>query len=148
MSGVADHPGWIRGSRVVTRVAVVGAGVWGHNPRFSAEHSCLHGLVGEGTRSRRVDRGCEERTSSSCTPGVVLPTSLRVTGDLPAAVEGAELVGCAPGEHPRSLVESIDVAAPLVVNVAKGLEEGTCMRMSEVLADAQPRRDPAQRSAF
>ncbi len=77
-------------------------------------------------------------------PGVVLPAALRVTSDLAAAVEGAELVVCAvPAQHLRSLIESIDIAAPLVLNVAKGLEAGTCMRMSEVLADTQPRRDPS-----
>ena len=67
-----------------------------------------------------------------------------MTGELGHAVAGAELLVCAvPAQHLRSLIESIDVVAPLVLNVAKGLEEGTCMRMSEVLAEALPGRDPS-----
>ena len=126
----------------MTRVAVVGAGAWG---------TTLASLLS--TRAETVLWAREPEVVASIErvgeneqflPGVVLPAALRVTSDLAAAVDRAELVVCAvPAQHLRSLIESIDIAAPLVLNVAKGLEEGTCMRMSEVLADTQPRREPS-----
>ena len=51
-----------------------------------------------------------------------LPSADVASGDqrLRDAVAGAELVVCAvPAQHLRSLIESIDFAAPLVLNVAK-----------------------------
>jgi glycerol-3-phosphate dehydrogenase (NAD(P)+) len=123
-------------------VTVVGAGAWG------TTLACLLSARAETTLWARepevvasIERG---RENERFLPGVRLPTALRVTGELAHAVAGAELLVCAvPAQHLRSLIESIDVVAPLVLNVAKGLEEGTCMRMSEVLAEALPGRDPS-----
>ena len=126
----------------MTRVAVVGAGAWGTT--LASLLSTRADTVLWAREPEVVASIARQGENEQFLPGVVLPASLRVTGDLPAAVEGAELVVYAvPAQHLRSLVESIDVTASLVLNVAKGLEEGTCMRMSEVLADAQPRRDPS-----
>jgi len=124
----------------LTRVTVDGAGAWG------TQLACLLSARAETTLWARepevvasIERG---RENEQFLPGFPLPTRLRVTNDLADAIAAAELVVFAvPAQHLRSLVESIDVSAPLVLNVAKGLEEGTCMRMSEVLADALPRRD-------
>jgi glycerol-3-phosphate dehydrogenase (NAD(P)+) len=72
-------------------------------------------------------------------PGVRLPDAVAVSGD-PAAVATAELVVFAvPSAHLRSAAErvapSIDPGAD-VLSVVKGLEPGTLLRMSEVIADA------------
>ena len=124
----------------MTRVTVVGAGAWG------TTLACLLTARAETTlwaREPEVVASIERaRVNEQFLSGFPLPTSLRVTSDLADAIAGAELVVFAvPAQHLRPLVESIEVAAPLVLNVAKGLEEGTCMRMSEVLADALSRRD-------
>ena len=126
----------------MTRVAVIGAGAWGTT---LASLLTTRAETILWAREPEVVASIERvRENEQFLPGVALPASLRVTNDLPDAVEGAELVVCAvPAQHLRSLIEPIDLTAPLVLNLAKGLEEGTCMRMSEVLAEAQPRRDPS-----
>jgi glycerol-3-phosphate dehydrogenase (NAD(P)+) len=125
----------------VTRVAVVGAGAWG---------TTLASLVSANAetilwaREPEVVASIRERAENvPFLPGFSLPCALEVTGDLREAIADADLVVFAvPAQHLRSLVEPIQVAAPLLLNVAKGLEQRTCMRMSEVLGEASPGRDP------
>jgi glycerol-3-phosphate dehydrogenase (NAD(P)+) len=121
-------------------VTVVGAGAWGTTLASLLSRSAETTLW---AREPEVVASIErDRENKQFLPGFPLPASLRVTSELRTAVAGAELVVCAvPAQHLRSLIGSIDVAARLILNVAKGLEEGTCMRMSEVLAEALPGRD-------
>ena len=47
-----------------------------------------------------------------------------------------------PAQHARSVVSALDLRPHAsVVNLAKGLEHGTCKRMTEVIAEALPRHD-------
>jgi glycerol-3-phosphate dehydrogenase (NAD(P)+) len=119
---------------------VVGAGAWGTT--LESLLSARADTVLWAREPEVVASIKRRRVNEPFLPGFPLPTALRVTNDLADAVARAELVVFAvPAQHLRSLIESIDVAAPLLLNVAKGLEEGTCMRMSELLADALPQRD-------
>jgi glycerol-3-phosphate dehydrogenase (NAD(P)+) len=131
----------VRRSRVVTRVAVVGAGAWGTTLASlltARAETTLWARESEVVASIR-----QERENVQFLPGFELPRELEVTGDLRAAITNADVVVFAvPTQHLRSLVSAIEVVAPLVLNVAKGLEQTTCMRMSEVLLEVMPRRDP------
>jgi len=71
-------------------------------------------------------------------PGVPLPESMTFTDDLDGAVSGAAAVVFAVPSHvvrqvARRLAPSLPGEAP-VINVAKGIENESLMRMSEVLA--------------
>lgn len=73
-------------------------------------------------------------------PGVALPAGLRLTGELGEAVAGAELVVlAAPAQYMRALLGRLRPvslpSAPLLVNVAKGIEVGTLLRMSELVRE-------------
>ena len=79
--------------------------------------------------------------------GFSLPPQLAATVDLPAALDGADVVVVAvPSPYVRRvLVEacgSIDPHA-LVVSVTKGLEAGTGQRMTEVITETLVGHDPA-----
>ncbi|MGE3172709.1 MAG: NAD(P)H-dependent glycerol-3-phosphate dehydrogenase [Planctomycetota bacterium] len=70
--------------------------------------------------------------------GVTLPDTVRVTADAAAALAGAEVVLVAvPTQHVRAVMLSLRAhvgpAVPLV-SLAKGLEQATGLRPSEVLA--------------
>ena len=124
------------------KVAVVGAGAWG-----TTLASLLSARADTTLWAREPEVVGSIRDVGENVlflPGFSLPKALRVTADLAEALRDADLVVYAvPAQHLRSVVGSVDVTAPLVLNVAKGLERGTCMRMSEVLGDAQPGRDPS-----
>ncbi len=76
-------------------------------------------------------------------PGVKMPTNIWVTSSLQDAVEGAEVIVVAvPSQAVR---ETVNAFAPFVakgakvLNVAKGIEPDTFMRMSEVLGQELPK---------
>lgn len=73
-------------------------------------------------------------------PGVTLPPSVTATTDLGEALAGAELIIVAVPSH--GLRHVMVAARPhlpgaaTIVSTTKGLEEGTLLRMSQLLADA------------
>jgi glycerol-3-phosphate dehydrogenase (NAD(P)+) len=121
----------------VTRAAVFGTGTWG--TAFAAV------LADAGTSTvlcgRRADLAeTIDRTHQNpdYLPGVALPGNLRATADPELALAGADiLVLAVPAQ---SLRENLARWAPLAgpdtvfVSLMKGIELGTCMRMSEVIA--------------
>jgi glycerol-3-phosphate dehydrogenase (NAD(P)+) len=79
-------------------------------------------------------------------PDVRIPETVRITGDLSGAVRSSEvLVFATPSHTLRGLARRVR-AEPgfgpeqLIVNVAKGLEEGSSKRMSVVLHEELPQR--------
>jgi glycerol-3-phosphate dehydrogenase (NAD(P)+) len=75
-------------------------------------------------------------------PGVHLPDTLRATASLEEAVTGSSLVIMAVPSHGfravlSELAGSIPAGTP-VLSLAKGLEQGTHLRMTEVIAQVVP----------
>jgi glycerol-3-phosphate dehydrogenase (NAD(P)+) len=72
-------------------------------------------------------------------PGITLPLSLTATTDAAAALEGADLVVFAvPAQTLRPLLASWEPLIPpdaLLVSLLKGIELGSCKRMSEVITE-------------
>ena len=133
------------GTRIPPRVAIVGAGAWG---------TTLAMIVGRVEPVILVthDEGAAARIGAAREnerrlPGVRLPDAVTLTAD-PSAVAGAlDLVIVAvPSHHLRTTVERFaGHLAPSadILSVVKGLEAGTLLRMSQVIADAgrvSPRR--------
>lgn len=75
-------------------------------------------------------------------PGVAFPSAVTATADMAEALEGADLVVVAPPS--RALREVLGVMRPLLprrpllVSATKGIEPGTLLRMSEVIAQELP----------
>jgi glycerol-3-phosphate dehydrogenase (NAD(P)+) len=72
-------------------------------------------------------------------PGITLPAALTATTDAAAALDGADLVVFAvPAQTLRPLLASWEPLIPpgaLLVSLMKGIELGTCKRMSEVIVE-------------
>ncbi len=122
-------------------VAVIGSGGFG---------TCLSILLASnGLEVRQWCRRPEyaqtlanRRENVKYLPGVKMPTNIWVTSNLQDAVQGAEVVVVAvPSQAVRQTVHDF---APFVakgakvLNVAKGIEPDTFMRMSEVLTQELP----------
>jgi glycerol-3-phosphate dehydrogenase (NAD(P)+) len=123
------------------RIAVVGGGSWG--TAFAAMLAERHGDIALWVREEEV---CGEIRASgenrTFLPGVTLPDAVRPTTRLDEAVEGRTLVAFAvPSHHLREVALA---AAPhlrpeaCLVSLSKGLENGTLLRMTEVLSQAAP----------
>jgi glycerol-3-phosphate dehydrogenase (NAD(P)+) len=117
-------------------IAVLGSGSWGtalavhlartgHDVRLWARDAAL------------VVAMASDRENRPYLPGIALPDALKPTGDVATAVDGAAFVVMAMPSH--GLRDVARAALPhllracTVVSAVKGLEEGSLLRMSEVL---------------
>jgi len=125
---------------MLDKVAVIGAGSWGTTVAAVAATSAPTALwARRPALARSIDTLHE---NPDYLPGVVLPETLRATASLDEAVTGAALVIMAVPSHGfravlTELSGSIPDDAP-VLSLAKGLEQGSRLRMTEVIAQVVP----------
>ena len=118
------------------KVSVVGSGAWGtalairlhKNGHDVTMWTFETNLIGEMETTRRNPR----------LPGAVLPEGLKISGDY-SCVRGCKLVVIASPSFPmrsvcRGVAPYIDEDA-VVVSVTKGIEDGTCKRMSQIVSE-------------
>jgi len=123
------------------RIAVVGGGSWG--TAFAAMLAEQHGDVSLWVREPEVcDAIRSGRENRAFLPGVKVPEGVLPTTNLGEALAGREIVALAvPSLHLRDVAEMCVphlVPGAVVVSLAKGLENGTLLRMTEVLAQVLP----------
>ena len=117
------------------KAAVVGSGAWG---TALAIRLCKNGHdVTMWTFETELIEEMETTHRNPRLPGAVLPEGLKISGDY-ACVSGCDLVVVAAPSFPirsvsRGVAPYIDEKA-VVVSVTKGIEKGTLLRMSEVVA--------------
>lgn len=122
------------------RVAVIGAGSWGST---FASLRCGNGPTVLWARRRalaeEIDRG---HTNGDYLPGIALPAALEATASLAEAVAGVDAVAVAvPSQRFRAVLEALAPHLPPgvpVVSLAKGLEQRSRSRMTEVVAQEAP----------
>ncbi len=120
------------------RVAVVGAGAWGTTlAAIVARREPVTLLCHTAEVASEIER---TRQNERRLPAVQLPAGLVATADPAALVDATELViFAAPSLHLRSVAAGVAASVPAsadVLSVVKGLETGTLLRMSEVIAEA------------
>jgi len=131
-------------TKAAPRVAVIGSGAWGTTLALLVARSETVTLLCHSQTSAARLR--TERRNERRLPGVELPASVLPAAD-PIVLAGAELVIVAvPSAHLRAMIERLSSSIPSgadVLSVVKGLEPGTLLRMTQVIADAgaiEPRR--------
>jgi glycerol-3-phosphate dehydrogenase (NAD(P)+) len=124
----------------MTTVGVVGAGSWGTTVAALCTRNA--DVVLWARRPELAKEITLQHTSSTYLPGHELPPSLRATSDLEEAVSGADLLVLGVPSHGLRTV--IVDAAPFVrpgtpvVSLAKGLEQGSLLRMTQVVDQVLP----------
>jgi glycerol-3-phosphate dehydrogenase (NAD(P)+) len=123
------------------RIAVLGAGSWGTTLAILlTEKSHRVNLWSYREKEAEIIRSTRE--NPSFLPGIWIPKDITVTSEIHEATEGAEMViGAVPSQYLRSVMlrlKDLPWGNRIVVNVAKGIENGTLMTMSEMLHDAIP----------
>ena len=117
------------------KAVVVGSGAWG---TALAIRLCQNGHdVTMWTFEKELIPQMNETHRNPRLPGAVLPDNLVISGDY-ACIEGCKLIVMASPSFPlrsvcRAAAPHIDADA-VVVSVTKGLEAGTHLRMSQVVA--------------
>lgn len=130
-------------------IGILGAGSWGTT---LAEH--LHQLNHTVTlwswSVRDVENMRITGRNTVYMPEIAIPEGMAVTGDIGEATAGMDmLVIATPSQFVRGVLTRIpaeQLTSPYIVNVAKGIEKDTLLRMSEVVRDTFPQL-PAARYA-
>ena len=121
----------------MTHTAVLGAGSWGTT--FAKVLADGGSDVVVWARRQEIAREIRDTNrNSDYLPGINLPKNLRASADMAEALAGAHQVYLAvPSQHLRAnLREAASHIGPdaIVVSLMKGVEAGTGLRMSEVMA--------------
>ena len=126
------------------RIAVVGAGSWGTTVAALAARN--HPTVLWARRAELADAINADQQNPDYLPGHRLPYGLRATEDLENCLGDAEAVVMAVPSHGyRTVAQDVLplLAAEIpVLSLTKGIEQETTKRMTEIVAELDPDRDP------
>lgn len=129
------------------KIAVLGSGSWGTAlGQVLAENG--HEVVLWGREDYIADEINQAHTNSHFLPGINLPATIVATTDLKAALDQATvLLFVLPTKAIRSVARQVasylsqSDAQPLLVHATKGLEQGTHLRVSQMIESEIPRQD-------
>jgi glycerol-3-phosphate dehydrogenase (NAD(P)+) len=119
------------------KVTVLGSGSWGTTLAFVLNHNGHE--VNLWTFSAEEADWMREKHECQFLPGLKFPPELSISTDIEAACNQRDMIVAAvPSQFLRSVLQRIahlDLAQTVICNVAKGIENGSLMTMSEVLLD-------------
>ena len=129
------------------KIAVLGSGSWGTAlGQVLAENG--HEVLLWGREDYIADEINQAHTNSHFLPGINLPATIVATTDLKAALDQAVvLLFVLPTKAIRSVARQVasylsqSDAQPLLVHATKGLEQGTHLRVSQMIEEEIPRQD-------
>jgi len=121
----------------MSRIAIIGAGAWGTGLSVALGRQGAH-RVRLWAHEKEVRESIATRhVNDLFLPGQPIPEAVSATGSLQEALQDAEIVvSVMPSPHCRRLFQQMHPflkPAMLIVSATKGLEEGTLLRMSEVI---------------
>jgi len=119
-------------------IAVIGAGAWGTSLSIVLGRKGTHRVRLWAHEPEVRDSISSRRINELFLPGQTIPDGVSVTGSFEEALQGAEIVlSVMPSQHCRALFQSMRSflkLSMLFVSATKGLEEGTLLRMTEVIS--------------
>ena len=130
----------------MAKIGTIGAGSWGTALSWLLANNG-HSVVVWSALADEISMLRDYRENRSKLPGVILPDSVSFTTELKEAMEGTDLLVLAvPSPFTRSTAKQMkDLVAEgqIIVNVAKGIEEGTLMTLSQIIEQEVPQADVA-----
>lgn len=121
----------------MSEIAVIGAGAWGTSLAIVLGRKGTHRVRLWAHEAEVVESISRRRVNEKFLAGPLIPEAVVVSSDLERVVQGVEiLVSVMPSQHCRALFERMCPLLPpdiLVISATKGLEEGSLLRMSEVI---------------
>src|SRR5437868_5067998 len=123
----------------MSQIAIIGAGAWGTGLAIVLGRKGTH-QVRLWAHEKEVRESVEARRINELfLPGYPLPNSVSCTNSLEEALRGAAIVvSVMPSHHCRRLFESMRPHLDpemLFVSATKGVEDGSFLRMSQVIAE-------------
>lgn len=127
-------------------ISIIGAGSWGTAIAILlAKKGCN---VKQWVRRQELCNTMKEtKENLTYLPGVVLPSNIDISSDLEYCCQGSEIIVIASPSHAvREVVHSLKPyinSSQIIVNIAKGIENETLMRMSQIIEEILPQNKAA-----
>lgn len=122
----------------MSKISVIGAGSWGTALAVVLQKNG-HDVTIWSIDEKEIAMLKKEREHKDKLPGVKIDESINLTTDLKEAADGKDvLVIAVPSPYVRSTAKSLApfvTDGQLLVSVAKGIEEGTLMTLSQILKE-------------
>ena len=129
----------------MAKVSIIGGGSWGIALAVLL-HKNGHEVTVWSALQAEVEM-LQVNREHKMMPGVILPQDIICTGDDREAVEGKDLlvmaVASAYTRKTANRISSLVAKDQKILNVAKGIEEGTLMTLSEIIEQEIPQADVA-----
>ena len=129
----------------MSEIAIIGAGAWGTGIAIVLGRKGTHRVRLWAHETDVCESIVQKRLNEKFLPGRPIPQSVTSSNDLGETLRGAEIVvSVMPSQHCRALFERMRPMVPpqsLIVSATKGLEEGTLLRMTEVITQVMKRAD-------
>jgi glycerol-3-phosphate dehydrogenase (NAD(P)+) len=129
----------------MSRIAIIGGGAWGTGLAIVLGRKGAHRVRLWAHEPDVCDSINQKHVNNRFLPGGRIPDSVSASNDLASVVDGAEIiVSVMPSQHCRDLFARLRRMIPrqaFIISATKGLEEGSLLRMTEVIADALKRDD-------
>lgn len=126
----------------MAKIAVLGAGSWGIGVSILL-HSNKHQISLWEFNTQDMLALKKKREHKTKLPDIKIPEDIEITDKLDDAVKEAELLALAlPSHTVREVVKKlarVSLNEPIIVSLAKGIENDTLCRMSEVLTQELPK---------
>jgi glycerol-3-phosphate dehydrogenase (NAD(P)+) len=122
----------------MSEIAIIGAGAWGTSLSIVLGRKSTHRIRLWAHEKEVRDSILSRRVNENFLPGHSIPDCVSITGSFEDALQNAEIVvSVMPSQHCRSVFQQMrPFVKPgmLFVSATKGLEEGTLLRMTEVIS--------------
>lgn len=129
----------------MSEIAVIGGGAWGTGIAIVLGRKGTHRVRLWAHEIDVCESITQQRVNERFLPGRRIPDSVAASTDLAVTLHGAQIVvSVMPSQHCRVLFQRmLPLLQPqaLLVSATKGLEEGSLLRMTEVIADVLKRDD-------
>lgn len=123
----------------MSRIAIIGAGAWGTGLAIVLGRKGTHRVRLWAHEVEVCDSVNRKRVNELFLPGEQIPESVSANNDSATVLEQAEIiVSVMPSQHCRKLFERMKAHIPsqaMIVSATKGLEDGSLMRMTEVIRE-------------
>jgi glycerol-3-phosphate dehydrogenase (NAD(P)+) len=123
----------------MSRITILGAGSWGTALALVLARRGDHTLMLWSHTASVAEVIRQTGENRAYLPDLAVPKSVTVTTDMEQAVQSAEiLILAVPSEHLRAICRSMApmlVTGQAIVSATKGIEDHSCLRMSQVIAE-------------
>lgn len=136
----------------MSELAIIGAGAWGTGLAVVLGRKGTHRVRLWAHEAEVCESIAHRRVNEKFLPGRPIPDAVTVSNDLATTLDGAQIVvSVMPSQHCRALFERMRPLIPgrtQIVSATKGLEEGSLLRMTELIAQVLGRADSSALGAL